>query len=322
MNAWERKGIAKAERDLERKERKRHNANLRKSAITDVEYKSAARQAGYKPEDTNAFRIIYTTRDDQHEEEILRTHCKSAMEADNPVFDNYQSIHTTGTFFVWDKASDQIVLGVQVTPVQSNPDNNSSMDSIEEKSSTNANAAEFGFFFQHIMRDSKLHAKIHSNGAQISGEMWAMGWRGGYEAGVPFDKYVYPENGKRKSEWEALRKNDYGIHSFYGTRFCSFAPALFASTQQISHLQSVPLWGHEFIVQHNDPDVQDYCFASNLTYTMSNRAGITFISKNGVCLSSLIRVIRVITAKRQTASYNVGSRTISVITEAVGLCAL
>ncbi|KAI5803269.1 hypothetical protein DFH27DRAFT_524685 [Peziza echinospora] len=252
MNVWERKGIAKAERDLERKERKRHNANLRKSAITDVEYKSAARQAGYEPEDTNAFRIIYTTRDDQHEEEILRTYCKSAMEADDPVFDNYQSI--------------------RVTPVQSNPDNNSSMDSIEKQSSNNANATGFGFFFQHIMRDLKLHAQIHSNGAQISGDMWAMGWRGGYEAGVPFDKYVYPENGKKKSEWEALRKNDYGMHSFYGTRFCSLAPALFASTQQISHLQSVPLWGHEFIVQHNDPDVQDYCFASNLTYTMSNRA--------------------------------------------------
>ena len=83
---------------------------------------------------------------------------------------------------------------------------------------------------------------------------------------------------KKTEEWDNLRSKDYGIHSFYGNRFSSMASAFFSTTQQLTQAVAVPLWGQCHIPE-KDLDMQDFCFASNLTYTKSDSHGRMFSNK-------------------------------------------
>ena len=46
---------------------------------------------------------------------------------------------------------------------------------------------KFDESFTHIHQDSQLHSQVKTNGALVTGAMWAMGWRAGYERGIAFD---------------------------------------------------------------------------------------------------------------------------------------
>src|SRR5258705_2771533 len=54
--------------------------------------------------------------------------------------------------------------------------------------------------------------------------------------------------------------------------------AFFATTQQLTQAMAVPLWGQCYIPE-KDLDMQDFCFASNLTYTKLDSHGRMFSNK-------------------------------------------
>ena len=258
MNAQERKDQARENRRQQKNERRVAAQKSKKDTASKAEYKSASEQLGTSGL-TGSLR--YRTRDKIHEQELLQR--KEVLKADDAVFDTYFTINAPGTVFIWDKDMGKVVFGVRCIPL-----------------TDNSEVAEFDKFFHHVHHDSKLHPQIKTNSAQAIGAMGAMGWRAGYKAGVAFDTYSYLSNGKKKDEWDKLREQDYNIHSFYGCQFCRLAPAFFAMTQQWSSRLSTPLWGQQFVLnQSTITDMNDYCFASNLTYTKMGSNGRTFSNR-------------------------------------------
>ena len=256
MSNRERKIEAREKRKAERKERHKEIKNTKKADKTAEEYSLAGQQTGRVGA---SFSLIHRHQDARHAQQLLLN--QAVVAADDPIFDTYYSINTPGTFFVWDKEAGKVVFGVRCTPV-------THLTEVEK----------FDEFFKHIHQDSHLHSPVKTNGALVTGAMWAMGWRAGYERGIAFDTYSYPKNGKKTEEWDNLRSKDYGIHSFYGYRFSSMASAFFSTTQQLTQAVAVPLWGQRHIPE-KDLDMQDFCFASNLTYTKSDSHGRMFSNK-------------------------------------------
>ena len=115
---------------------------------------------------------------------------------------SYYTIKSPGLVFIWDRKANEIVFAVRCT----------SHDKLTAEENNG-----FDGLFKHLHLDSQLHNPVTSNDPQVSGGMWAMGWRAGHVQGVPFGTYHAGPTGR--DQWNKLRENDYQIHSLYGRRF-------------------------------------------------------------------------------------------------------
>jgi hypothetical protein len=132
----------------------------------------------------------------------------------------------------------------------------------------------FCSLFMHLHNDSKLHAAISNNGALVYGQMWGLGWRPGFDIGYDYGEYAKSVR-VSEDQWKALRNKDEAMHTFYGQRFASLAPAFWHAQKLFNVENKAPFFGHDYL---EDLEKDEWAFASNLTFTKSDNKGRMLIA--------------------------------------------
>lgn len=209
--------------------------------------------------ETTYLPIIKVLRDDAHAQKM-----KGRLSyADDHVFNTYRALNRPGIVYIMDDTSGEVVLVVRCT---------------NAKDMSSAEQGDFKRLFLHLHEDSKLHNPV-PNGKLKTGLMYALGWRGGYDAAETCSPYKYKHEGSserdraRQATWARLRAEDSWVHEFYGKRFQGMAPRFQQESQIHNEEHGLPYFGHDF---KTDAAEHTHLFASNLTYTTSDRNGQTF----------------------------------------------
>lgn len=228
----------------------RSNRNIKQREGRAIEKSSISHALGLE----EAISILYRKRDQEHETEVLGTY----MESDDSRFIDYRRIYSPGTVYIVDRDSLEVRLVARITTFDSM--------SIHDRE-------ELQKVFSHLGEDSKFKSNITRNGAMMGGNMYALGWRAGYDPGVSMGTYapkasVIKQGDSMREKWEILKTQERKVHDIYGKRFCSLAPSLFNNTREFLEKNSLPYLGYKY--DESIPnDAQSYVFASNLTYTIS-----------------------------------------------------
>jgi hypothetical protein len=149
--------------------------------------------------------ILYKSRNAEHEQSMLG----KLLYVDDPIFKDYYTIDRPGVVYIWDKKAKKVVFAVRC----------STADELSEQEHDS-----FRSLFMHLYNDSKLHAAISNNGVLVYGKMWSLGWRPGFDKGYDYGEYA-KSVGVSEEQWKALCNKDKAMHSFYGQRYASLAPA-------------------------------------------------------------------------------------------------
>jgi len=191
--------------------------------------------------------ILYKSHDAEHELSMLG----KLLYADDPIFKDYYTIDRPGIVYVSDKKATKVVFAVRC----------STADELSEQEHD-----RFCSLFMHLHNDSKFHAAISNNGALVYGKMWDLEWRPGFDKGYNYGEYA-KSVGVSEDQWKALRNNDEAIHTFYGQRLASLAPAFWHAQKLFNVENKAPFFGHDYL---EDLENDEWAFASNLTFTKSD----------------------------------------------------
>jgi len=199
--------------------------------------------------------ILYKSRDAEHEQSMLGT----LRYADDPIFKDYYTIDRPGIVYVWDKKAKKEVFAVRC----------STADELSEQEHVS-----FCSLFMHLHNNSKLHAAITNNGALVNGKMWGLGWRPGFDKGYDYGEYAQSV-GVSEDQWKALHNKDEAMHTFYGQKYASLAPAFWHAQKLFNVENKAPFFGHDYL---EDLEKDEWAFASNLTFTKSDNKGRMLIA--------------------------------------------
>lgn len=115
---------------------------------------------------------------------------------------------------------------------------------------------------------------IKTNGALVTGNMYAIGYRSATEAYLDeHGNQVAAQYGTYAMKKEAypnahvLREQDIEIHNWLGERFCALSPSVFNHQQNQAQMNTAPLLGASVSTQ--DHSFHRHLFASSVTYTVN-----------------------------------------------------
>jgi len=102
------------------------------------------------------FSILYKSRNTEPEQSMIG----KLLYADDPIFKYYYTIDRPGIVYVWDTKAKKVIFAVRCSTA-------------DERSEQEHDS--FCSLFMHLHNDSKLHAAVTNNGAQLDGKMWGFG---------------------------------------------------------------------------------------------------------------------------------------------------
>jgi len=191
--------------------------------------------------------ILYKSHKAEHEKSMLG----KLLYADDAIFKNNYTIDRPGIVYVWDKNAKKVVFAVRC----------STADELSEQEHDS-----FRSLFMHLHNNFKLHAAIANNGVLVDGKMWGLGWRPGFDKGYDYGEYA-KSVGVSEDQWKALCNKDEAMHTFYGQRYASLAPAFWHAQKHFNVENKAPFFGYDYL---EDLEKDEWAFASNLTFTKSD----------------------------------------------------
>lgn len=136
---------------------------------------------------------------------------------------------TSGTVIVLDKDTGEVVLAIRIRLFKDMSEN-------ERKKHQE--------IFSYLHEDTAYHQKITTNGPQVQGHMYAVGWRCGTERGVNFNTY-HPKAGVKKSAFRQHCSKLEGIMQLIEQSFYELTPAICERQKKERLALKVPATGME-----------------------------------------------------------------------------